>query len=182
MDLQKTKLFESLAFEVTEYQNVYSYNVVGDKLSVNEIRDAVIKQIEVILYDSRASQLIVLTDQPIKNKTIQYTINGQSFTIVFDDIYMSWKSKLELLFNHAIEFSESIIRVSDKLYFIATETFLSHIRKDEKSKIYPFFKFEILEVENKVLIIIQLMLYSQNYPNLMKALEEDYLHKASTLD
>lgn len=182
MNSQKPIIFESTAFQVNEYQNLRVYNIYNDKLSANQLKEAASKLPEVLLVDSNAQPLRVLTNYAINSNASSCTVNGQLYNISFEEVLATSKVKLELLFNHSIEFSDSIVRVSDKLFFVATETFLSNMKKDGKTKIYPFFCFEVRELENQALIIIKLMLYSQSHPNLMKALEEDYLHKSSGLD
>lgn len=182
MESLQTRLYESTAFEVTHYQNLTSYSIYADEESPEHAREAVLKQPEVLLCDTTSHPFTVLTSQPVSSRAIAAIVDGQPRQLQLEDRPMTFKSKLELLFSHTIEFSESIVRVSEKLYFIASETFFAFVRKNEKLKIYPFFSFEILELEKKALIIIHLMLYSQNYPSLMKALEEDYLQKSSSLD
>lgn len=182
MHALKPNHFETTAFQITDFPNIFLYSLFNDKLSVDQLKDIANKLPDVLLVDAGTHSLKVLTTTPININASSCTVNGQVFNINFEEVHAPLRTKLELLFSHAIEFSENIVRVSDKLFFVATETFLSNMRKEEKTKVYPFFSFEILELENKALIIINLMLYSQSHPNLMKALEEDYLHKGTKLD
>ena len=182
MEEHKNQIFESTAFEVTEYQNIGSYAIQSPKIPIEHVKNMLSNQPQVLLCQVNEQMLIVLTENAFEAQTMDYTYNGEKCQVSIKNYPMTTKAKLSLLFNHALEYSETVIRVSNELYFMASETFITTIKKGEKAKFYPFFSFEIVELEDKALFVLNIMLYSQQYPNLMKALDDDYLQKGASLD
>lgn len=182
MDNQNPKPFETTAFELLNLDVLHSYECSFGEVDVPTVKEVILKHVDVLLFEIENKMLVFMTYTKVAEKSLSFISHGQRVDVQIIDLQWSAEKKANHFMNHAIDQNDSILRVTDGLYFLPFESFYTIAKKDEKSKIYPLFRYQIHTISEKVYIVFKIMLYSQIYANLKIAMEEERVLKGSNLD
>lgn len=182
MDNPKQKVFESTAFEILDHNLLNCYDCDFEQSGADKLKENIAKHIDVLFFVKENNRLVFFTNKKIEEPSISFMSHGEKIEVVLTDLQWPADKKLRIFMMYAMNQNENILKVSKELYFLPFEGFYTIMKKDEKNKIYPFFTYEIFSLETKVLIVFKIILYSQIYPNLKRAIEEEHISKTNTLN
>jgi len=181
MDSQKPKSFESTAFEILNHENLQCYCCDFQIAGLEHTKELLSKHIDMLFTVEDNKKLVFMANKDIINTSISFVFHGQKVDLIIEKLNWSVEKRMNLFMNYAIDQNESILKVKDGLYFMPFESFYTITRKDKKNKIYPFFNFEIIALEDRVIVAFKFVLYSQIYENLETAMKEEQVSKSENL-
>ena len=134
------------------------------------MRPQIVKHLSTKFVFKSKGCVYLFTDQKIEKTSIFITDKEKYTELEFVKTKQSLKEYIRLFILEALENTADVLIVKNNLFCLPFESFHMMTRDDKKSKIFPMFRFEIIETAEKVFIVFEISLYSENYADLSIAM------------